>query len=42
MNEQRFNCVLGKDYHIINDNVDNMTYFLQEGNDVEKLVGFVE
>ena len=34
MNEKRFNCVLGNDYHIINDNVDNMTYFLQEGNDV--------
>ena len=39
MNEKRFNCVLANDYHIINDNVDNMTYFLQEGNDVEKLVG---
>lgn len=39
MSEKRFNCVLGKDYHIINDNVDNMTYFLQERNDVVKLVG---
>ena len=34
MSEERFNCVLGKDYHIINNNVDNMTYYLQDGNDV--------
>lgn len=38
MSEKRFNCVLGKDYHIINDNFDNMTYFLQERNDVVKLM----
>ena len=38
MSEKRFNCVLGNGYHIINDNVDNMTYFLQEKNDVVKLV----
>ena len=34
MSEKQFNCVLGKDYHIINNNVDNMTYYLQDGNDV--------
>ena len=34
MKEKLFNCVLGKDYHIINNNVDNMTYYLQDGNDV--------
>ena len=34
MSEKKFTCVLGKDYHIINNNVDNMTYYLQDGNDV--------
>ena len=34
MKKKLFNCVLGKDYHIINNNVDNMTYYLQDGNDV--------
>ena len=34
MSEKQFTCVLGKDYHIINNNVDNMTYYLQDGNDV--------
>lgn len=34
MSEKRFTCVLGNDYHIINNNVDDMTYFLQDRNDV--------
>lgn len=41
MSEKRFNCVLGKDYHIINNNVDNMTYYLQEGNDVVLLINLL-
>lgn len=41
MNEKRFNCVLGKDYHIINNNVDNMTYYLQDGNDVVLLINLL-
>ena len=36
-----FNCVLGKDYHIINNNVDNMTYYLQDGNDVILLINLL-
>ena len=41
MSEKRFNCVLGKDYHIINNNVDNMTYFLQDGNDVVLVINLM-
>lgn len=41
MSEKRFNCVLGKDYHIINNNVDNMTYYLQDGNDVVLLINLL-
>jgi len=41
MSEKRFNCVLGKDYHIINNNVDNMTYFLQDGNDVVLVINLL-
>lgn len=40
MNE-RFNCVLGNDYHIINDNVDDMTYFLQDVNDVVLVINLL-
>ena len=36
-----FNCVLGKDYHIINNNVDDMTYFLQDGNDVVLVINLL-
>ena len=41
MSEKQFNCVLGKDYHIINNNVDNMTYFLQDGNDVVLVINLL-
>ena len=41
VSEKRFNCVLGKDYHIINNNVDNMTYFLQDGNDVVLVINLM-
>ena len=41
MSEKRFNCVLGKDYHIINNNVDNMTYYLQDGNDVVLVINLL-
>lgn len=41
MNEKRFTCVLGKDYHIINNNVDDMTYFLQDGNDVVLVINLL-
>lgn len=41
MSEQPFTCVLGKDYHIINNNVDDMTYFLQDGNDVVLLINLL-
>ena len=41
MSEKQFNCVLGKDYHIINNNVDNMTYFLQDGNDVVLVINLM-
>ena len=41
MSEKRFNCVLAKDYHIINNNVDNMTYFLQDGNDVVLVINLL-
>lgn len=41
MSEKQFNCVLGKDYHIINNNVDNMTYFLQERNDVVLVINLL-
>ena len=41
MSEQRFTCVLCNDYHIINNNVDNMTYFLQDGNDVVLLINLL-
>ena len=41
MSEKQFNCVLGKDYHIINNNVDNMTYYLQDGNDVVLLINLL-
>ena len=41
MSEKRFNCVLGKDYHIINNNVDDMTYFLQDGNDVVLVINLL-
>ena len=41
MKEKLFNCVLGKDYHIINNNVDNMTYYLQDGNDVVLLINLL-
>ena len=41
VSEKRFNCVLGKDYHIINNNVDNMTYYLQDGNDVVLVINLL-
>ena len=41
MKKKLFNCVLGKDYHIINNNVDNMTYYLQDGNDVVLLINLL-
>ena len=41
MSEKKFTCVLGKDYHIINNNVDNMTYFLQDGNDVVLVINLL-
>lgn len=41
MSEKLFNCVLGKDYHIINNNVDNMTYYLQDGNDVVLVINLL-
>lgn len=41
MSEKQFNCVLGKDYHIINNNVDNMTYYLQDGNDVVLVINLM-
>ena len=41
MSEKQFTCVLGKDYHIINNNVDNMTYYLQDGNDVVLLINLL-
>lgn len=41
MSEKRFTCVLGKDYHIINNNVDDMTYFLQDGNDVVLVINLM-
>ena len=41
MSEKKFTCVLGKDYHIINNNVDNMTYYLQDGNDVVLLINLL-
>ena len=41
MKEKLFNCVLGNDYHIINNNVDNMTYFLQDGNDVVLVINLL-
>lgn len=40
-NEKRFTCVLGNDYHIINNNVDDMTYFLQDGNDVVLVINLL-
>ena len=41
MSEKQFTCVLGKDYHIINNNVDNMTYYLQDGNDVVLVINLL-
>ncbi|WP_407462519.1 hypothetical protein [Methanobrevibacter sp.] len=41
MSEKRFTCVLGKDYHIINNNIDNMTYYLQDGNDVVLVINLL-
>lgn len=41
MSEKPFTCVLGNDYHIINNNVDDMTYFLQDGNDVVLLINLL-
>ena len=41
MSEKQFNCVLGKDYHIINNNVDNMSYYLQDGNDVVLVINLL-
>ena len=41
MKKKLFNCVLGKDYHIINNNVDNMTYYLQDGNDVVLVINLL-
>lgn len=41
MSEKQFTCVLGNDYHIINNNVDNMTYYLQDGNDVVLLINLL-
>lgn len=41
MTEKKFTCVLGKDYHIINNNVDNMTYYLQDGNDVVLVINLI-
>ena len=41
MSEKKFTCVLGKDYHIINNNVDNMTYYLQDGNDVVLVINLL-
>lgn len=41
MCEKPFNCVLDNDYHIINNNVDNMTYFLQDGNDVVLVINLL-
>lgn len=41
MSEKQFTCVLGKDYHIINNNVDDMTYFLQDGNDVVLVINLL-
>ena len=41
MSEKKFTCVLGKDYHIINNNVDDMTYFLQDGNDVVLVINLL-
>ena len=41
MSEKQFTCVLCKDYHIINNNVDNMSYYLQDGNDVVLLINLL-
>lgn len=41
MTEKKFTCVLGKDYHIINNNVDNMSYYLQDGNDVVLVINLL-
>ena len=41
MSEKKFTCVLGKDYHIINNNVDDMTYYLQDGNDVVLVINLL-
>ena len=41
MSEKKFTCVLGKDYHIINNNVDNMSYYLQDGNDVVLVINLL-
>ena len=41
MSEKQFTCVLGKDYHIINNNVDNMSYYLQDGNDVVLVINLL-
>ncbi len=41
MSEKKFTCVLGDDYHIINNNVDNMTYYLQDGNDVVLVINLL-
>lgn len=41
MSEKKFTCVLGKDYHIINNNVDNMSYYLQDGNDVVLVINLI-
>ena len=41
MSEKQFTCVLGKDYHIINNNVDNMSYYLQDGNDVVLVINLM-
>ena len=41
MSEKQFTCVLSNDYHIINNNVDDMTYFLQDGNDVVLVINLL-
>ena len=41
MSEKQFTCVLGNDYHIINNNVDNMSYYLQDGNDVVLVINLL-
>ena len=41
MSEKQFTCVLGNDYRIINNNVDDMTYFLQDGNDVVLVINLL-